>query len=170
MKKTVMTLVALATFLSAEDTSYTEYIHVSSSTPAYEDVVTRVPHQECFDRQIPVQSAYNSGYQSDPAGAVVGGIIGSVLGHQIGGGRGKDMATVGGAIIGTIVGSSSQRPTQTYGATSYQTQRSCETRYTQQSERRFVGYKNVAYYKGHKIVKYSDRQLSSIPVTVTISY
>jgi uncharacterized protein YcfJ len=38
------------------------------------------------------------------AGAVIGGVAGGVLGHQVGGGRGKDVATVGGALGGAYVG------------------------------------------------------------------
>jgi outer membrane lipoprotein SlyB len=41
---------------------------------------------------------------SSGAGAVIGGIVGGVLGHQVGGGRGKDVATVAGALGGALVG------------------------------------------------------------------
>jgi uncharacterized protein YcfJ len=176
MKKIILTAMTLATLAIAEDMSYTEYAHVSSSTPTYENITTRIPHQECYDRQVPVASAYDSGgyYQDNSGAAVMGGIIGGVLGHQIGGGHGKDAATIGGAILGTVIArNASRRQSQqrVYQATtSYQTQRECSTRYTEQSERRFTGYKNVAYYKGRKIVKYSDTKLSSIPITVTLSY
>jgi outer membrane lipoprotein SlyB len=42
--------------------------------------------------------------ESSGAGAVLGGIVGGVLGHQVGGGRGKDVATVAGALGGAFVG------------------------------------------------------------------
>ncbi len=42
--------------------------------------------------------------ESSGAGAVLGGIVGGVLGHQVGGGRGKDVATVAGALGGALVG------------------------------------------------------------------
>jgi uncharacterized protein YcfJ len=32
-------------------------------------------------------------------------LIGGVLGHQVGGGSGKDLATVGGAVAGGVIGS-----------------------------------------------------------------
>lgn len=38
------------------------------------------------------------------AGAIAGGLLGGVLGHQVGAGRGKDVATVGGAAGGAYVG------------------------------------------------------------------
>ena len=42
--------------------------------------------------------------ESSGAGAVLGGIVGGVLGHQVGGGRGRDVATVAGALGGALVG------------------------------------------------------------------
>ena len=37
-------------------------------------------------------------------GTALGAILGGVAGHQVGGGRGKDLATVGGAILGGVAG------------------------------------------------------------------
>ena len=58
------------------------------------------PEQHCWVEQQQVQ-------KSDPniGGAIIGGILGGVLGHQIGGGRGKDVATVAGAVGGVAIGS-----------------------------------------------------------------
>lgn len=41
---------------------------------------------------------------SNVPGAIVGAVIGGILGHQVSGGRGKDLATVGGVIAGGAVG------------------------------------------------------------------
>ena len=41
---------------------------------------------------------------SNVPGAIVGAVIGGILGHQVGGGRGQDIATVGGVIAGGAVG------------------------------------------------------------------
>src|ERR1044072_2196849 len=38
------------------------------------------------------------------AGAVGGGVVGGVIGHQVGGGRGKDIATILGALGGGLAG------------------------------------------------------------------
>jgi outer membrane lipoprotein SlyB len=46
------------------------------------------------------------------AGAVIGGIAGGVVGHQIGGGRGKDVATIAGALGGAYVGNQVERAKQ----------------------------------------------------------
>jgi uncharacterized protein YcfJ len=57
------------------------------------------PRQECWNEQVPVQSA-GSGY----GGAVIGGIAGGLLGNQVGGGNGKTVATAVGAATGAVVG------------------------------------------------------------------
>jgi uncharacterized protein YcfJ len=170
MQKMILLTSILSTMLFAQHSSFTEYAEVVSSTPSYENVITRVPHQECYDERVPV-TYYDGGYRDDSGAAIVGGLIGGVLGHQIGGGHGKDAATIGGAILGTFVGQNAVRANQrVYQSSNYETRRRCTTKYSERTQRKFMGYKNVAYYKGHKIVKYSDRALSSIPVTVTISY
>jgi uncharacterized protein YcfJ len=173
MKKIIVSSLLLATtILNAEQSSFVEYVRVSHSNPSYENVITKVPHKECYDQRVPVTS-YNNSYTHDDTGsAILGGIVGGILGHQIGGGRGKDLATAGGAILGTFVGQNAARANahQYQSVSSYETKRRCSTRYSERRERKFMGYKNVAYYKGHKIVKYSDNPLSTIPVTITISY
>ncbi len=45
----------------------------------------------------------------NPAGGVIGGLLGGVLGHQIGGGSGKTVATIGGAVAGGALGANVDR-------------------------------------------------------------
>jgi len=169
MKLKLLSLLALSTLLSAETLQFTEYVSVRSATPEYETTSQSVPYQECYDERVPVESLNNG--NNNIAGSVIGGAIGGVLGHQIGRGKGKDAATIGGAILGTIVGGDTLGANQAYAQPQYQTRRKCVTKYRQGvRQRTFVGYKNVGYYKGKKIVKYSQEKLSSIPITVTIDY
>jgi uncharacterized protein YcfJ len=74
----------------------------------YEATITSVravvgtPTQRCWVEKE--QVVQNTG--GDNAGAVIAGtLLGGILGHQVGGGRGKDLATVGGAIAGATLGS-----------------------------------------------------------------
>jgi outer membrane lipoprotein SlyB len=39
-------------------------------------------------------------------GQIVGGAVGGIIGHQFGGGNGKVAATIGGAVLGTMIGGS----------------------------------------------------------------
>jgi len=57
------------------------------------------PEQRCWvDRQQVVEDR-------NVPGAIAGAVIGGILGHQIGGGHGRDIATVGGAVAGGAVAS-----------------------------------------------------------------
>lgn len=74
----------------------------------YEAKVTSVravlatPEQKCWieKEQVPQDRSKIS-----VPGAVIGAVIGGVLGHQVGGGRGRDVATIGGAVAGGAAGS-----------------------------------------------------------------
>ncbi len=169
MRRYAIALIAAGTMLlQAGEIQYTEYVKVVSSEPAYEEVTEQVPYQECWDEQVPVQEYRRSGDRT--AGALIGGAAGGLLGHQISKGSGKDVATIGGAILGTLVGSNLAEQNGGYASTRYVTRRRCTTKYRTHTEQRSMGYKNVGYYKGRKIVTYSDHRLRRIPVTVTISY
>jgi len=58
-------------------------------------------------RQVQVQEGEK--LQENILGGVLGGVAGGVLGHQLGGGRGKTLATLGGAAVGALGGALAQR-------------------------------------------------------------
>lgn len=78
-----------------------------SNEQLYEAQVTSVravvgtPEQRCWveREQIPQERS-----KANVPGAIAGAVIGGILGHQVGGGRGKDIATVGGAVAGGAIG------------------------------------------------------------------
>ena len=60
------------------------------------------PTQRCWvEREQVVQDTGGA----NPGAVIAGTLLGGILGHQVGGGRGKDLATVGGAIAGATLGS-----------------------------------------------------------------
>ena len=67
------------------------------------------PNERCWMERQQVSDGGQGGL--NVPGAVIGAIIGGVLGHQVGGGRGKDIATVGGAVAGGAVGANVGRTT-----------------------------------------------------------
>jgi uncharacterized protein YcfJ len=50
-------------------------------------------------------------YRSNITGTIVGALLGGILAHQVGDGRGRDLATVGGAVAGGAIGASLGRDT-----------------------------------------------------------
>ncbi len=167
MKKILIVTLALisATTLFARTLTFEETARVIKSTPEYRTVTTRTPYQECWDEQVPVSS---NDYGNNGIGALIGGVAGGILGHQVGGGSGKTAATVGGAIIGTLVGNNLSNKQNS--GTTYQNQRRCVTKYEEKASEKFVGYRNIANYKGQTIVKYSDRPLRKIRLQVSVNY
>ena len=75
------------------------------------------PEQRCWieREQVSVQERGNLNLP----GAAIGAVIGGILGHQIGDGRGRDIATIGGAVAGGAIGANVGR---TGGGQQVQTQ------------------------------------------------
>ncbi len=173
MKKIITTILALGISFSVYADSFVinDKAEVVRSKPIYRDVTKRVPYQECWDEQVPVTSYYNKRGNNSPLGALIGGVAGGIIGHQVGGGNGKTVATVGGAIIGTLVGNNlSQRGERRRYTSGYKTVRKCVTKYNESYDRVVTRYKNIAYYHGRKIVKFSNRPLRYIHIRKIIEY
>jgi len=163
MKKLSMLLIlVLISSLYAEVITFTKRVPVYKSVEVTRYVTKRVPYEECWEEEVPV----DEDSQDETLGAIIGGAAGGVLGHQIGKGGGKTAATVGGAIIGTLIGKNLAQRAREPG---YRRVRHCRTRY-KESERRVIEYKNYARVMGHTIVRYSDRPLRYIRVHVTLEY
>jgi uncharacterized protein YcfJ len=60
------------------------------------------PEQRCWVEREQVMQEQRG--DLNVGAAIVGAVLGGVLGHQVGGGRGKDIATAGGAVAGAAVG------------------------------------------------------------------
>ena len=171
MKKLIFAILFLSVTVTLNAQSFTisKRVMVVRSKPIYANITKRVPYQECWNEQVPVRRYYNSDANSN-IGALIGGITGGIIGHQVGGGGGKIAATVGGAIIGTLVGNNlSRRNTRSY-TSGYRTQRRCVTKYNDTYTRAIIRYKNIAYFKGQKIVKFSNRALRFIRIREIIEY
>ncbi len=173
MRKLLLAIIVLLTSINlfALSFSYVEYIEVTRSEPVYRTITKRIPYQECWDEEVPVEYEIDGdgNIVEDNIGALIGGVAGGIIGHQIGKGSGKTAATVGGAIVGTIVGKNLSKK-DTRFERGYKRVRRCQTRYEEHEERVQRGYKNYAFYNGREIVKFSKRPLKRIKIDVTVSY
>jgi uncharacterized protein YcfJ len=177
MKKIIAILTLSLISLQASSYTTTERGRVTTSKPIYKTITKTIPVQECWDEQVQVKRHNTHGYRnsSNPFGTLIGGVAGGILGNQVGKGRGKTVATIGGALIGTMVGHNlSQREYRRDSYTNYtpryETRQRCTTTYSESVEEKFMGYKNIAHYKGQKIVKVSHKKLRFIPIQRTINY
>ncbi len=118
-----------------------DYAEVISSTPIVKE--TKIPHEECRDetvvRQKPVQD------ENRIAGKVNGDGVGGALGHQVGGGNGKKVATVAGAVAGGYAGDKVQGNMQK-NDTYTTVEKRCKTTYETRED--ITGYKVVYLLDG----------------------
>lgn len=125
-----------------------QYAQVLRSTPVtvkepiYADVVDSVPitqatsspQQVCGNHTVQVRQQERFGNRD---GALLGAVVGGLVGHQVGGGSGRTLATVAGAVGGGFVGRNIDRR-HVGGRVTTQTQRECHTE-TRASEK-VIGY------------------------------
>lgn len=125
-----------------------QYAQVVRSTPItvkepiYADVVDSVPitqavsspQEVCGNRTVQVRQPERFGNRD---GALLGAVVGGLVGHQIGGGSGRTLATVAGAVGGGYIGRNIDRR-HVGGRVTSQTERVCHTE-TRSSEK-VIGY------------------------------
>jgi uncharacterized protein YcfJ len=118
------------------------FAQVVAVQPVKESSTTSTPRQVCRDEQVAVPETYKDQHQI--GGAVVGGLVGALAGHQIGGGKGKTLATLGGAAGGAFAGHEIQKKHQENNATRMETRNVCHTVTDKSTSTRTVGY-DVTY-------------------------
>lgn len=115
---------------------------VTVKEPIYADVVdavpitqtTESPQQVCGTQQVQVRQPERFGNKD---GAVLGAVVGGLIGSQIGGGDGRKLATVGGAVAGGYTGRNIDRR-HVGGRVTTQSQRVCHTE--MRSKSTTIGY------------------------------
>jgi uncharacterized protein YcfJ len=120
-----------------------EYAQVLAVKPVMETIKT--PREVCKDVAVTKQAPVKDQHQI--AGTAIGAVVGGLLGNQIGGGSGKKIATVAGAVGGGYAGNKTQEHLQNKD-TYTTTETRCST-VTDTSEK-LVGY-DVKYELDGKV-------------------
>ena len=121
-------------YAGANSPQYADVVNVQPITQGY-----TVPHQQCRDIQVTHQRPVSDSHQL--IGTGIGAVVGGLLGHAVGGGRGKTLTTVAGAVGGGYAGhqiEKSQQRNDVYTTTEHQ----CRT--LREHKQRVVAY-NVQY-------------------------
>lgn len=122
-----------------------QYAQVLAVKPVNETINT--PREVCKEvaitRQAPVKD------QHQIAGTAIGAVVGGLLGNQVGGGNGKKIATVAGAVGGGYAGNKAQEHMQ--GTDTYTTTETRCSTVIDTSEKR-VGY-DVKYELDGKVAE-----------------
>ncbi len=131
--------------------AYATYNLVSG--PSYAEVVAvkqikktvKTPRQECRDVTVTKRKPIKD--NNRVVGSAVGAVVGGLLGNQVGGGNGKKVATVAGALGGGYAGNKTQEHLQ-QNNTYTTTERRCDTAYD--TSEKIAGY-DVTYELGGKV-------------------
>ncbi|TAM20240.1 MAG: glycine zipper 2TM domain-containing protein [Rhodanobacter sp.] len=118
-----------------------QYAKVVSVTPVRKTVNN--PHQVC--RDVVVNHTAPPKDQHRIAGTAIGAVAGGLLGHLVGGGKGKTLATVAGAVGGGYAGNRIEAAHQ-HGTVTSTTERECNT--VNNSSTKIVGYDVTYQYNG----------------------
>ena len=172
--KNILLISALVLSVShAKSYTKTKYVKVTKHVKVLKWRTKEVPYTSCHYENVPVQyTDYEDVYEKNQAAPILGAVAGGVIGHQFGGGRGKDLATVVGALAGGSIANNRygrkhyRRPVT---RTRYEQRRVCNT-YYKTKRYRVKRWKNIGYLKGKRITKISKYRLKRIPVKVRISY
>lgn len=118
-----------------------QYAKVVSVDPVRKTVNN--PKQVCRDEVVTHTAPPKDQHQI--AGTAIGAVVGGVLGNQVGGGKGKTLATVAGAVGGGYAGKKIQENRQ-QGQVTTTTERRCDT--VANTSTRIVGYDVRYQYNG----------------------
>lgn len=139
---------ALADSRAVETGAFYTYAKVTDVEPIVRVVQVTTPRQACWEEPVTRARYPHHGRSATPV--LLGGILGGVVGNQFGGGSGKDIMTVAGALLGASIGrdaayrQSAGQPHSTYTTT----ERRCETETTVHEEERIDGYYVTYRYQG----------------------
>lgn len=117
-----------------------QYAQVISANPIKKSIKT--PRREC--RNVAVTHRRPVQDENRITGSVLGAVTGGIIGHQFGGGHGKDLATVAGALGGGYAGNQIQGSMQESDTYTTNQQR-CKTVYDKSEKT--LGY-DVTYQIG----------------------
>ncbi len=120
-----------------QQVSKPKFAEVVSSKEVFQTAVT--PREHCEDVQVQKQAPVKD--ERRIAGTAIGAVAGGLIGSQIGGGKGKTLATVGGAAAGGYAGNQVQKNMQKKDVITT-TERQCKT--VQDKSQKLVGY-DVTY-------------------------
>ncbi len=124
--------------------AFYDYAAVERVTPITEVVRVETPRQECWTESR-TRLGYRGGAQTYTP-EIVGVIIGAAIGNRFGDGRGRDLATAAGAVLGGSIGHDVKRRRQSYAYA--EPVEHCEVRHEYYDEGRVVGYGVIYRYQG----------------------
>ena len=165
--KILLATVAVLGFATAAQ-AQTEYAQIIQVQPNYHTVYQNIPTTSCQNVEVPIYGRTQG--QASTGDTLFGALIGGALGNQVGGGKGKDAATVLGAIIGADV-ANKRSGSQQY-ITGYRVQQQCYQSVDRQQSTVIKNYTITYDWNGITARSFTNNQYNvgdQIPVSVSIN-
>ena len=138
---------------------------VIETEPLYETIEVANPVTECWTERVTRNNHRRGSYTAPLAGGIVGGVVG----NQFGGGRGKTVLTVAGALLGASMGHD-YNTSHYRGRPRVENVRHCETVDRYEQEQQLVGYRVKYRYEGQTYYTQTTEYPGKfIPVRVRVS-
>ncbi len=166
MKKFTLAVILFATtggIAYANEQQFMDEASVLKANPVYRTVQINQPVEECWNEQVRVPD--NDGYESHTP-KILGAIVGAAVGNEFGSGRGKDLATVAGAVLGGSIGKDVQESNARKQGSRIVYEKRCALVDRFHTEERLLGYDVTYRYNGHTYSTFTDNDPGS---TLTLS-
>ena len=134
---------------------YYVYADVVDVEPIVRHSTVERPHQVCEEYAGRYGRSFDyPEYEPGPAAGILGGIVGGLIGNQFGGGRGKKILTITGALAGASIADKAAR--NRYRHRQPRRARECWTVNDIETVNRLESYRVTYQYQGHEFVKHMD--------------
>ncbi len=163
MKKIVLILAVTISLVQAQK------VRVEESTPITKPYTEKVQvYEQCYEDTVEINvDCKDKDTNSIGIDTIIGAGLGAVLGHQVGGGRGKQVATVGAGLLGAFTANKMRNSGG--NCKSYETVTRCNPIYEYKTIQKTVGYNNCAYIDGEKYCKRTKEPIEWLRYKKTIS-
>lgn len=149
--------------LSTSSLAFVDKAEVINVEEVFKTKFYQMPYEECRTEDTPVYSEKSDNSYTDE---IFGGIVGGVIGNQLGSGRGNNVMTVAGTLLGASIASDNDR--NSGRIVSYRQVKICETKYKHESKESVDYYLVTAKYNDRKFT-FKSSTLPGSMVKVTVS-
>ena len=140
-----------AAHATSGNNSYYTYGEVITAEPIIRRTVESIPHEKC--RPVRQQRVIRRNHRhSNVLPTLLGSLVGGVIGHQFGGGRGKKVLTVAGALAGASIASNAAH-SQEYDHTDHASRQRCTVTEEVREVERIEGYFVTYRYQGREFTR-----------------
>ena len=124
---------------------------VVSADPVYRTVRVNTPQEQCWDEPVQVRSHTTKSKTPE----ILGAIIGAAVGRNFGSGRGQDVATVAGAVLGGSIGHDVKNK-RAHASSRTVYEKRCEVVDRYHTEERIEGYDVTYTYNGQTYTTFTQ--------------